>query len=211
MTKKTIELHCVTDDYYFSNNNRFIKQIESILEGGADIIQLRFKAMTKHAFYSLAKQIKKITLSYQRKLLINDHVDLALAIDADGVHLGQQDLPINIARQLLGPDKCIGISINSLKQTHLALSQSIDYLSISPLFSTQTKKDATPPLGLEALSEIKKLTDKKIITIGGITLSNCSQVINHGANGIAVCSAIFNSTNAFKESQKFRRQLDKNK
>jgi thiamine-phosphate pyrophosphorylase len=164
------------------------------LAGGVTMVQLREKTSSDLAFYQLALAIKSLLKNTDVPLLINDRVDIALAADADGVHLGQQDLPCEIARRLLGPKKLIGLSVESVQQALDANRLDIDYLAVSPVFGTPTKTDTAQPVGLEGLKAISAVSRFPVIAIGGMNEQTAAEAIRHGANGIAVVSAIVSSS-----------------
>jgi thiamine-phosphate pyrophosphorylase len=157
--------------------------------GGADSLQYRAKNLTKREAYFNALQLRALSRRGGVTFLINDWVDLALAVEADGVHLGQEDLPLSTARSLLGPDRIIGISAHTLEQAKEAEAGGADYLGIGPIFSSITKQDR-PPLGCETLLRFRSQVRIPIIAIGGIALQNVRQVMSTRVEGVAVVSAI---------------------
>lgn len=164
--------------------------IEEAILGGVNIVQLREKDCSSRDFYHLAKEVSEITRKYKIPLIINDRLDIALAVKAQGLHIGQSDLPYDIAREILGPQAIIGLSVENIQDAIDAESLDVDYLGISPVFSTNTKNDIAKPLGLEGFKAIKELSKHKLVGIGGINLTNTSDIIKAGADGIAVVSAI---------------------
>ena len=159
------------------------------ITAGIGIIQLREKNMTKKELYREATALMALTLNSGVTFIINDCVDIALAVDADGVHLGQEDLPVAEARKVLGKNKIIGISTHSLKQAIDAERAGADYIGFGPIFRTATKK-AGKPKGSKSLIEIKKHIKIPVVAIGGITIKNVSKVLENGADAVAVASAI---------------------
>ena len=156
--------------------------------GGVQIVQLREKQLNSRDFLDLAFKIKKILSDTDVPLLINDRIDIALACDAEGVHLGQTDLPVKIAREILGPSAIIGLSIESMldiKDEELSL---VDYLGVSPIYNTLTKTDTKTPWGIEGLKKVRSSTDKPLVAIGGINESNALEMIKAGADSLAVVS-----------------------
>lgn len=185
----------VTDDRIV-NDTDFFYVLEKSLEGGVSIIQLREKSLNTKQFYEKAIKTKSLCDQYKTPLIINDRLDIALAIEAAGLHIGQTDLPFEIARKLLGENKIIGISISNQDQVIESNSTNVDYIGLSPIFSTKTKtSDLANPLGLKGLKKIKKLSNKPIISIGGIDKTNASEIKKHGSDGIAVISAISRASN----------------
>lgn len=185
----------VTDDRIV-NDTDFFYVLEKSLEGGVSIIQLREKSLNTKQFYERAIKTKSLCDQYKTPLIINDRLDIALAIEAAGLHIGQTDLPFEIARKLLGENKIIGISISNQDQVIESNSTNVDYIGLSPIFSTNTKtSDLDNPLGLKGLKKIKKLSNKPIISIGGIDKTNATEIKKHGSDGIAVISAISRASN----------------
>jgi len=159
------------------------------ITAGIGIIQLREKNMTKKELYKEAAALRALTLNSGVTFIINDCVDIALAVDADGVHLGQEDLPVAEARKVLGKNKIIGISTHSLKQALDAERAGADYIGFGPIFRTATK-NAGKPKGSKSLIEIKKHIKIPVVAIGGITIKNVSEVLENGADAVAVISGI---------------------
>ncbi len=159
------------------------------ITAGIRVIQLREKNMSGKELYKEAVSLRGITLKHGATLIINDYIDIALSVNADGVHLGQEDMPIAEARKVLGRNKTIGISTHSLKQAIDAQMAGADYIGFGPVFRTTTK-DAGNPKGTKALSKIKKHIKIPVIAIGGITIENISQVFSSGTDAVAVASGI---------------------
>lgn len=159
------------------------------IAAGVRAIQLREKHMSKREIFKEALSLIKLFSKYRVLFIINDYVDIALAADAHGVHLGQEDMPLREARKILGKDKIIGISTHSLKQALGAEREGASYIGFGPIFHTTTK-DAGEPKGIDALREIKKHIKIPVIAIGGIAIENASQVLEAGADAIAVASGI---------------------
>ncbi|SIQ67513.1 thiamine phosphate synthase [Maribacter ulvicola] len=190
MPKVDYTLMYVTDDS-IKQDNTFFNILETALLGGATIIQLREKTCDTVTFYQRALRCKALCDKYNIPLIINDRLDIALAINADGVHIGQADMPYSVARKLLGNSKIIGLSVSTKVQAVQPNAQAADYIGISPIFSTKTKKtDLAKPLGILGLKEIRELYNKPIVCIGGIHKGNAQEIIANGADGIAVVSAI---------------------
>lgn len=159
------------------------------LTAGVRMIQLREKKLSKKEIFSEAVSIRKLTRSYKATLIINDYIDIALAVDADGVHLGQDDMPMKEARMILGNKKIIGISTHSVKQAVRAQEEGADYIGFGPIFHTSTK-DAGMPKGLKMLEEARRNVSIPIAAIGGIKPDTAQAVLSSGADAIAVGSAI---------------------
>ena len=165
------------------------EQVERLIEGGATLIQLREKHASSRDFYEAAAKAIDIARKSDVKIIINDRVDIALALKTDGVHLGQDDLPSLHARRILGETAVIGLSTHSPGQVIAALGLPIDYIAIGPIFSTSTKENADAVVGLEGLSHIRgMIADVPLVAIGGITASNLKSVLNAGADSAAVIS-----------------------
>ncbi|MEE9151856.1 MAG: thiamine phosphate synthase [Thermoplasmata archaeon] len=172
-----------------------------IVGGGAKILQLRAKNLSSGDFLDAAKIIREITKKSEVIFIVNDRLDVAILSDADGIHLGQRDMPACEARRLLGRSKVIGISTHNLKETFDAKILPIDYISFGPIWPTTTKGDAEAAQGLKMLSEVLKAVDIPIVAIGGITEARLSEVLNKGASSAAMISDIF-SSNDIKEKVK---------
>lgn len=204
MHKVTYALMYVTDDRILSDTE-FFKILEDALKGGASIIQLREKSCSTLSFYNRALKTKALCLNYDVPLIINDRIDIALAVNADGVHIGQTDMPYNKARALLGATKIIGLSVSNTQQAIEAENLKVDYIGISPIFNTATKKsDLAPSLGIEGLKMIRPLFSKPIVCIGGVHQKNVANIIKNGANGIAVISAISKAEYPEKETKNLK-------
>ena len=166
------------------------KTAEAIIDGGAKILQLRAKSLSSKEFLETARIIRKITKDKGTVFIVNDRVDIALLTDADGVHLGQGDLPVKEARRLLGNNKIIGYSTHNLREALEAVRLPVDYISFGPIFPTKTKEDAQTPKGLKWLSEVRKAVEIPIVAIGGITETNMVHVLKEGVEGVAMISEI---------------------
>lgn len=166
-----------------------LQVLEAVIQGGSKIIQLREKEYTKRDLYNLALMFRESTIRAGVLLIINDHVDIALAVDADGVHLGQEDLPVQVARKL-APELLIGASTHSLEQAREAEKNGADYINIGPIFSTKTKEGTGGSLGPEAISEISPQIKIPFTVMGGINEDNIEQVLAKGARRVAMVSAI---------------------
>lgn len=192
-------------DRSFLNGRNLKKCIEDAIKGGVTLIQIREKDASTREFFEVAKEIQEITSKYNIPLIINDRVDIALTIDADGVHLGQNDMPIALARKILGPDKIIGISAGNLKEAMEAQNNGADYVGLGPVFYTGTKKDADDPIGLHRLKDIVQNITIPSVAIGGINKENTTSILEAGVDGISVISAILGSENIEKASEELSR------
>ncbi|MFD1553386.1 thiamine phosphate synthase [Putridiphycobacter roseus] len=190
MIKIDYSLMFVTDDR-IGDDTAFFSILESALKGGATIIQLREKTLDTLHFYLRAVKAKTLCDTYKVPLIINDRVDIALAVAAAGLHIGENDLPKEVVRKLMGPNKIIGSSVSNKQQAITAQLSDVDYIGISPVFSTSSKiENLASPLGINGLVEIRKIFTNPIVCIGGINKDNTGKVMLNGANGIAVISAI---------------------
>lgn len=165
------------------------ESVELAVKGGVTVVQLREKNCSSREFYELALSVKGITDKYHVPLIINDRVDIAMAVDADGVHIGQSDLPADVVRRLIGDDKIIGVSAARLDEAVKAVKDGADYLGIGAMYATDTKTDARP-VTMEALKQIRSEVDVPIVVIGGINLNTLQNFKNIGIDGLAVVSAI---------------------
>src|SRR5690349_14113810 len=173
------------------------EQLELLTLGGATLIQLREKHLSPRAFYEQAKLAARRGV----QLIINDRADIALAVSADGVHLGQDDMPPDAARKLLGPNAIIGYSTHNIEQAIAATKLPIDYLAIGPIFATTTKPDTAPVLGLDGLTAVRRAIGTfPLVAIGGITHANAHQVIQAGADSVAVISAVLSDSGRIPEA-----------
>lgn len=171
------------------------RMISDAVAGGATIIQMRTKKRDTREFLEVVMKATELLRNRKVPLIINDRVDIALACGADGVHLGQTDMPLGYARKILGQRKIIGISVNTLAEAQAAEKEGADYLGVGPIFPTSSKIDLPPVLGLEGIKEIRAETKIPILAIGGINVANVADVISAGASGVAVISAIAASDN----------------
>lgn len=176
----------------------FYEALDKALLGGVTLVQLREKQLSTREFVIRAEKVKEICKRYGVPLIINDRVDICMAVDADGVHLGKDDIPLETARRILGLKKIIGVSVHSPSEARIAEEQGADYVAVSPVFYTSTKADIERPLGLEGLGAIAEAVSIPVIGIGGINLENASSVLDSGAAGVAIVSYIFNSTDPEK-------------
>lgn len=163
--------------------------VEEALQGGADIIQLREKDLSAQEQYLLAKRLKELTVKYGKKLFINDRVDVALAVGADGVHLGQNSLSPKYAKALGGDNFLTGVSVHSLEEAKKALLEGADYLLVSHIFPTDCKPGLEPK-GIQLLRQVRQFSQVPIIALGGINRKNAAEVMEIGCNGAAVMSAV---------------------
>ena len=178
-----------------------------VIDGGADAIQLREKTISDSNFISLAGEVRDITTKRGSLLIINDRVHVAREINADGVHLGQQDMSVLEARGIIGNEKIIGVSTHSIIQARQAQQDGADYIAIGPIYPTRTK-DYEPSIGIEVIQEILGIVNIPIIAIGAITLENMDEVLKAGASRVAVCSAIIGSKDIYSSTKQFKEKLN---
>lgn len=198
-----LRLYLVTDPFLLEG--RDLKTVvRQAVEGGVTLVQLREKNSDTRNFYEKALALKACLRPYNVPLIINDRLDIALAVDAEGLHIGQNDLPWEIARQWLGPDKWIGLSVENVAQARLAGGYAVDYIGISPVFSTPTKLDTAQPFGLEGIKLVKAACPLPAVAIGGIHAHNVAQVLRAGADGVAVVSAILGEPHPAEAARKLK-------
>jgi thiamine-phosphate pyrophosphorylase len=194
------DLYVVTDRHQ-TGGRPLCAVVEAALRGGAPAFQLREKDLTPRDLYPLALEMRQLTQAYGARLLINDRIDVALAVNADGVHLTSVSLPANVARQLLGPDRLIGVSTHNAAEAQAAAEGGADFLVFGPVFFTPSKAPYGQPVGLEALRAVRAMVSRPILAIGGITKANLDQVLTAGANGIAVISAVISAADPTAATQ----------
>lgn len=183
------KLYAITDCQM--SNCPHDEMVRMMLAGGARLIQLRDKEATARQLLDAAQKCLPLTRAAGARLIVNDRVDVALTCGADGVHLGQDDLSVEEAREILGEEKIIGVSTHSPDQFRAALETSASYIAVGPVFPTQTKENPASVVGLDLLREAGKLADRPIVGIGGITVERAAEVIAAGAGSVAVISALY--------------------
>jgi thiamine-phosphate pyrophosphorylase len=202
---KAIDIYPVTCQE-LSEGRTNLEVLAAVLAGGAKIIQLREKHWDKKDLYELAIEFRKRTRSYDALLIINDHVDVALAVSADGVHLGQEDLPIGAARKI-APELIIGASSHNLSEALKAEQDGADYVNIGPIFPTKTKANAVRFLGPEAISEIGPQLTVPFTTMGGIHPSNIGRVLEAGARRVALITGITRAADIAERVRQLRKSI----
>ena len=193
-----LSLYLVTDKS--DDVEKFLKTIEEAIKGGVSVVQIREKTAETLDFYNLALKVKEITEKHDVPLIINDRVDVALAVDAEGVHVGQSDMPCDVTRALVGPDKIVGVSAATIEEAQKAESDGADYIGTGAVFPTATKDDA-PKITKKDLKEIVESISIPVVAIGGITLNNAHELNDTGIAGLSVVSAIMSSENPKKSSE----------
>ena len=193
-----LSLYLVTDKS--DDVEKFLNTIEEAIKGGVTVVQIREKTAETLDFYNLALKVKEITTKYNVPLIINDRVDVALAIDAEGVHVGQSDMPCDVTRKLIGEDKILGVSAATIDEAIKAEKDGADYIGTGAVFPTATKDDA-PSITKQDLNDVVDSINIPVVAIGGITLENASQLKDTGIAGLSVVSAIMSAENPKKASQ----------
>ena len=184
-------------------DEEFLNIIEEAVKGGTTIVQLREKTASTKEFYDLALKVKEITSRYGVPLLINDRIDIALAVDSDGVHIGQDDMPADIAREIIGEDKILGVSASTVEEAKKAEIDSADYIGSGAVFPTATKDDADS-VSKEELKKIIDSIDIPVVAIGGITVENAHTLKGSGIAGFSVVSAIMSAEDPKEASGKLK-------
>ena len=202
LDKKDLLLYAVTDRHWLGDRTLY-EVVKESLDGGATFIQLREKNLDQEHFLEEAKELKKLCAEYKVPFVINDNVDIALEIDADGVHVGQSDMEAGDVRAKLGPDKIIGVSAQTVEQALLAEKHGADYLGVGAVFPTGSKDDAIE-VSHETLKAICEAVSIPVIAIGGITVDNTSVLAGTGICGIAVISAIYGQKNILEATKKLK-------
>jgi thiamine-phosphate pyrophosphorylase len=178
-----------------------LETVEAAIAGGVTLVQYRSVHTKKRAAYEEALALRRLLNVRSVPLLVNDHIDLALAVDADGAHMGQRDLPTTVARRLLGSGKLLGLSVNNAEHLVAADFSVLDYIGVGPIFATTTKADTFPVVGLERLAELVRQSPVPVVGIGGIGLGNVAAVRATGVAGIAVVSAVCGARDPFAAAQ----------
>ena len=198
MNNIDLSLYLVTDNS--EDEKKFLKTIEEAINGGVSVVQIREKTADTLEFYNLALKVKEITTKYNVPLIINDRVDVALAIDADGVHVGQSDMPCDVTRKLIGENKILGVSAATIDEAKKAEKDGADYIGTGAVFPTSTKDDA-PNITKKDLKDIVDSINIPVVAIGGITIENANELKNTGISGLSVVSAIMSADNPKEASE----------
>ena len=183
-------LYIITDRQ-INGKRSILKSVSESLSAGANILQMREKKISTAEMMSLGQKLQKIAAKFKVPFIINDRIDVALALQADGVHVGQDDMPAALARRLIGRKKILGVSAKNVKQAKKAERDGADYIGVGDVFGTTSKDDAGKPIGLPVLRQIVKSVKIPVVGIGAISKTNAASVIQAGADGIAVISAVF--------------------
>lgn len=200
-------LYAITDET-LSRNRSHTEITQAVLDGGADVVQLRDKTTWGRRLYDVARQMRELTRRAGIPFVMNDRVDIGLAVGANGVHVGIDDLPPEAARALIGPDRILGLSARTLEEAIDAERRGADYIGFGPVFEARkTKPDTVDPAGLDVLAEVCRNVACPVIAIGGITLDNVGDVMRAGANGVAVISAIVAADDIAAVTREFKTRI----
>ena len=206
MNREALRLYLVTNRYQDSVES-FLKKVETACRSGVTIVQLREKNLTTNQYYQLAKQVKEITDAYQVPLIIDDRLDVCLAVDAAGLHIGDDELPVSVARQVLGPEKILGVTAKTVKRALEAEEGGADYLGTGAIFPTTTKENAPITL-ISTLKTICQRVDIPVVAIGGLTSENIDQLMGTGIAGVAVVRDLMQAEDIETKTQAFLTKLD---
>ena len=206
MNREALRLYLVTNRYQDSLQS-FLEKIETACRSGVTIVQLREKNLTTNQYYQLAKQVKEITDAYQVPLIIDDRLDVCLAVDAAGLHIGDDELPVSVARQVLGPEKILGVTAKTVKRALEAEEGGADYLGTGAIFPTTTKENAPITL-ISTLKTICQRVAIPVVAIGGLTSENIEQLIDTGIAGVAVVRDLMQAEDVEAKTQAFLTKLD---
>ena len=206
LNKEDLLLYGVTDSKYLKGR-KMSELVEEAILGGVTMIQLREKEMTHEAFKQEALDVQSVCQKHHVPLIINDDVELCKEIDADGVHIGQDDLNLKEARKILGEDKIIGVSARTVEEAMKAKEDGADYLGVGAMFTTTTKLDAKS-VTIDKLKEIKKTVDLPVVAIGGLSLNNIDELKEANVDGYAVVSAILKANDIKLECEKWTRKIE---
>lgn len=206
MNREALRLYLVTNRYQDSLES-FLEKVETACRSGVTIIQLREKNLTTNQYYQLAKQVKEITDAYQVPLIIDDRLDVCLAVDAAGLHIGDDELPVSVARQVLGPDKILGVTAKTVKRALEAEEGGADYLGTGAIFPTTTKENAPITL-ISTLKTICQTVSIPVVAIGGLTSENIDQLAATGIAGVAVVRDLMQAEDIEAKTQAFLTKLD---
>lgn len=201
-------LYLIADRQYTKNIN-IIEAVEASIKAGVTCVQLREKRLNKEEILLLGKKLLNILRPLNIPLIINDYVDIAYDLNADGVHLGQLDIAHSKAREILGRGKIIGLSVENYQQAVQYADVDVDYFGVGPVFATQSKSDAADPIGINELKKIRQVIKKPMIAIGGINHSNIAQVMQCQVDGVAVISAILASDNPAMSTRQMKQLIEK--
>lgn len=206
MNREALRLYLVTNRYQDSLES-FLEKVETACRSGVTMIQLREKNLTTNQYYHLAKQVKEITDAYQVPLIIDDRLDICLAVDAAGLHIGDDELPVSVARKVLGPEKILGVTAKTVKRALEAETSGADYLGTGAIFPTTTKENAPITL-ISTLKTICQTVAIPVVAIGGLTSENIDQLAATGIAGVAVVRDLMQAEDIEAKTQAFLTKLD---
>ena len=206
MNREALRLYLVTNRYQDSVES-FLEKVETACRSGVTIVQLREKNLTTNQYYQLAKKVKEITDAYQVPLIVDDRLDVCLAVDAAGLHIGDDELPVSVARQVLGPEKILGVTAKTVKRALEAEEGGADYLGTGAIFPTTTKENAPITL-ISTLKTICQRVAIPVVAIGGLTSENIDQLIGTGIAGVAVVRDLMQAEDVEAKTQAFLTKLD---
>ena len=206
MNRESLKLYLVTNRYQDSLES-FLEKVETACRSGVTIIQLREKNLTTNQYYQLAKQVKEITDAYQVPLIIDDRLDVCLAVDAAGLHIGDDELPVSVARKVLGPEKILGVTAKTVKRALEAETSGADYLGTGAIFPTTTKENA-PITQISTLKTICQTVAIPVVAIGGLTSENIDQLSGTGIVGVAVVRDLMQAEDIEAKAHAFLTKLD---
>ena len=206
MNREALRLYLVTNRYQDSVES-FLKKVETACRSGVTIVQLREKNLTTNQYYQLAKEVKEITDAYQVPLIIDDRLDVCLAVDAAGLHIGDDELPVSVARKVLGPEKILGVTAKTVKRALEAEEGGANYLGTGAIFPTTTKENAPITL-ISTLKTICQRVAIPVVAIGGLTSENIGQLIGTGIAGVAVVRDLMQAEDIEAKTQAFLTKLD---
>ena len=206
MNRKALRLYLVTNRYQDSLES-FLEKVETACRAGVTLVQLREKTLTTNQYYQLAKEVKEITDAYNIPLIIDDRLDVCLAVDAAGLHIGDDELPVSVARQVLGPEKILGVTAKTVKRALEAEEGGADYLGTGAIFPTTTKENAPITL-ISTLKTICQRVAIPVVAIGGLTSENIDQLVGTGIAGVAVVRDLMQAEDIEAKTQDFLTKLD---
>ncbi len=202
-----LRLYVITDSRLLGPRS-LVEAVEEAIRGGATVIQYREKNAPTRKMVEEARLLRTLCKGKGVTFIVNDRIDVALAVDADGVHVGDDDMPVWLARKILGPLKIIGASADSVEKALLYAAEGADYLGVGSIYPTSTKPDAGPPIGIEGLRRIVSVVNIPVVAIGGINADNAKEVLGAGASGIAVISAVMGAPDIFEATMRLRKIVD---
>ena len=204
---RDFRLYAITGEE-FHRGRDLVNVMEEAIQGGADIIQLRDKKSSKLEVLQKARALRELTKKHGVAFIVNDHIDVALTVDADGIHLGQDDLPLIEARKIVGPNKIIGISTHAIEEAREAERNGADYIGVGPIFATKSKEDVTAPVSTNYIKQVIQEIKIPFVAIGGIKLHNVDKVLQAGATRICAISEIVGASDVKAVCQSFIEKIN---